>query len=447
MFSYQLVHKSEIQKYKEEIERLNSTILHAAEFISEIGKGNLDATYQHESGDDILRSALLSMKSQLKEIADQEKNQTWTNKGLALFADLIRAQYANLNDFSYALISNLVKYLRANQGGVFILTGEDEGNPVLKMSASYAYDKKKYNETIVRPGQGLLGQAFLEKESIYLTEIPDKYTTITSGLGEATPSMIMIVPLKYNEEVVGVLEVASFRKIEKFELEFAEKIAQSMATAISTLKINERTEKLLYETREQTESLKSQEEEMRQNLEELQATQEKSESMERDLRENKEMLEQKLQEHNLENKRIMEYMDNYKQILIEVLDELPLKIFIKDDQGKFILVNTAVANAHNTSIDKLLNTSDFDYFPKEQATDYRKQEMEIINGGKPVVFYHEETISGKKRILKTMKRAIYLKHLDQSGGLLGIQTDITEIRRLEELLKEKGIQLEGAQKK
>jgi PAS domain S-box-containing protein len=447
MIAYQLVNKSEIQQYKEEIDRLNGTILHAAEFISEIGKGNLEVDYKSDSENDILRTALLSMKSQLKKIADHEKNQAWANKGLALFGELMRVQYANLNDFSYAIISNLVKYLNANQGGVFILTGENEGKPLLEMYASYAYDKKKYNQKVIRPGQGLLGQAFLEKESIYITEIPDQYTTVTSGLGASTPSVVMIVPLNYNDVVVGVLEVASFNKFEKFELEFAEKIAQSMGAAVTSIKINERTEKLLYETREQTESLKSQEEEMRQNLEELQSTQEKSESMESDLRMNKEMLEQKLLEHDLENKRMIEYMDNYKQILIEVLDELPLKIFIKDDQGKFILVNTAVANAHNMSIEKLLNTSDFDYYPEEQASQYRKQELDIIKEGKPVVFYHEETVNSKKKVLKTMKRPIYLKHLDQSGGLLGIQTDITEIKRLEELLKEKEAKLEGYMKK
>lgn len=447
MISYRLVNKSEIQEYKEEIERLNDTIFYAAEFISEIGKGNLDADYKSDSENDVLRTALLSMKNQLKEIADHEKNQAWANKGLELFGELMRVQYANLNDFSYAIISNLVKYLNANQGGVFILTGEAEGKPLLEIYGSYAYDKKKYHQKVIRPGQGLLGQAFLEKETIYITEIPDQYTTITSGLGEATPSVIMIAPLNYNDVVVGVLEIASFTKFEKFELEFAEKIAQSMGAAVTSIKINERTEKLLYETREQTESLKSQEEEMRQNLEELQSTQEKSESMESDLRMNKEMLEQKLMEHDLENKRMIEYMDHYKQILTEILDELPLKIFIKDNQGKFILVNTAVANAHNTTIEKLLNTSDFDYFTKEQATTYRKQELDIINDGKPVVFYHEETISGKKMVLKTMKRPIYLKHLDQSGGLLGIQTDITEIRRLEELLKEKERKLEEHQNK
>ncbi len=440
MISYQLIHKDKIRMYEAEIERLNATIEHAAEYISEIGKGNIDAEYNSDT-EDVLRKALLAMKLQLKIISDQEKNQAWVNKGLALFADLLRTQYSSLNAFSNALISNLVKYLHANQGGVFVLTGEDDHRPLLEMSASYAYDRKKFLEKTIRIGQGLVGQAFVEKETIYLTEIPDKYTYVTSGLGDATPGAILIVPLKFNEEVVGVMEIASFEKFEPYQIEFVEKIAQSIATAISSIKINERTERLLHETREQAENLKSQEEEMRQNLEELQATQEKSEMMERELRIHKQELEQKLLEHEAESKRVQEYLDNYKKILIEVLDEIPQKIFLKDDQGKFILVNTAVANAHNLSIEKLLNTSDFDYFDKKEAEEFRKQEMEIIDGGKPVVFYHEEMISGKKTVLKTMKRPIYLKHLEQSGGLLGIQTDVTEIKKLEEQLKEKDKEL------
>ncbi|HVD97113.1 MAG TPA: GAF domain-containing protein [Cytophagaceae bacterium] len=437
MFSYQILHQNKIAHYEAEIAKLHKAIHHAAEYIAEIGKGNLDAEYNSDTKEDVLKTALLAMQVQLKNLSEAEKNQTWINIGLARFADLLRTQYQSLEEFSNAFISQLIKYLHANQGGIFILQGEDDGNPRLELSASYAYGRKKFLEKSVRIDKGLLGQAFQEKGTIYLTELPDQYTYVTSGLGEATPDSILIVPLIHNNDVLGVIELASFLKFEKHQIEFAEKIAESVATTLASIKINERTSRLLQETREQAENLKSQEEEMRQNLEELQTTQEKTEGMERELRIHKQMLERKLKEHEAESARVREYLDNFKQILIEVLDELPQKIFLKDEQGKFILVNTAVANAHDLSIEKLLNTSDFDYFSKKEAEEFRRQELDIINGGKPVVFHHEETISGKKRILKTMKRPIYLKHLDQSGGLLGIQTDVTEVKRLEEQLKEK----------
>lgn len=107
-----------------------------------------------------------------------------------------------------------------------------------------------------------------------MTDVPDNYINITSGLGTANPSAILIVPMIYNDEIYGVIEIASFKEYEEFELGLVKKVAESIASAISTVRNNEHTRHLLTESQKLTEQMKSQEEALRQNAEELQSTQE-----------------------------------------------------------------------------------------------------------------------------------------------------------------------------
>jgi PAS domain S-box-containing protein len=120
----------------------------------------------------------------------------------------------------------------------------------------------------------LAGQAWQEGDIVYLTDVPQNYVKITSGLGDANPTSVLIVPLKVNDQIFGVVEIASFSTFQDFEMEFVQKIAESIASTISSVKINAKTQHLLEESQEMTEQMRAQEEEMRQNMEELQATQE-----------------------------------------------------------------------------------------------------------------------------------------------------------------------------
>jgi PAS domain S-box-containing protein len=273
--------KDEIGEMAEAVEKLVAGLRSTSFFAENIGKGNYEADYQPLSEKDVLGNALIEMRYNLKRVAEDDKKRNWATEGMAKFGELLRKNNDNISNLSDEIISNLVKYTHSNQGGLFIVN-EDAGEPFLELKACYAWDKKKYLEQQIHRGEGLTGQAWQEGDIIHMTEIPDNYISITSGLGESNPRSIIIVPLKVNDVIYGVVEIASFNDFAPHEIEFVEKIAESIASTISSVKVNERTQRLLEDSTIMTEQMRAQEEEMRQNMEELQATQEEMQRSQRD---------------------------------------------------------------------------------------------------------------------------------------------------------------------
>lgn len=244
-------------------------------FAENIGKGTYDSSFKPLSDHDVLGNALINMRNNLSKVAEDDQKRNWATEGLARFGELLRTNNDNLDKLADEIIGNLVKYLKANQGAIYIIDDAESGNePTMSMKACYAWDKKKFLNHQIHRGEGLAGQAWQEGDLIYLTEVPPNYIKITSGLGDANPTSVIIVPLKVNDQIFGIVEIASFNVFKDYETEFVEKIAESIASTISSVKINARTQRLLEESQEMTEQMRAQEEEMRQNMEELQATQE-----------------------------------------------------------------------------------------------------------------------------------------------------------------------------
>jgi|GEM_PF-498231 len=244
-------------------------------FAENIGNGSYNTDFRPLSEHDVLGNALINMRNNLSKVAEDDKKRNWATGGLATFGEILRTNNTDLLRLSDEIISNLVKYLKANQGALYIIDDELEGDePTMSMKACYAWDKKKFLNHKIFKGEGLAGQAWQEGDTVYLTEVPQDYVRITSGLGDANPTSVLIVPLKVNDQIFGVVEIASFSQFQDYEMEFVQKIAESIASTISSVKINAKTQRLLEESQEMTEQMRAQEEEMRQNMEELQATQE-----------------------------------------------------------------------------------------------------------------------------------------------------------------------------
>ncbi|MCK4750915.1 MAG: PAS domain S-box protein, partial [Bacteroidales bacterium] len=204
-----------------------------------------------------------------------ERQRNWISEGMAEFGDILRTHAQELETMTYAVISNMVRYLDANQGAIF-LAEEDGDDKFLNMVACHAYDRKKFPDKKIKWGEGLIGAVALERKGYFTDKIQDGYLTITSGLGKANPKYLIIEPLIWNEIVFGVIEIASFKRMEEFKIQFVSRVAESIATTINTMESNLRTEQLLKETQAQADQLARQEEQVRQNMDALKVAQEEA---------------------------------------------------------------------------------------------------------------------------------------------------------------------------
>ena len=432
----------EIGAMSNSVNDLVDNLTETARFAKEIGEGNLACSYAPRGNEDKLGIALVGMQGSLakaKELEEAQKEANkksqWANEGMAKFAEILRNNHDNLKEMSFDVLKNLVKYVNAIQGGVFVLNDDVEDDHFLEMTACFAYDRRKMHQKRVDMGEGLVGRCFFEKQSILLKEMPDNYLEITSGLGQKNPNNLILVPLKINDTVNGVLEIASFNEFEEYQIRFIEKIAESISSTITSVRINERTTALLERSQVQAEQMAAQEEEMRQNLEELQATQEE--------------LEKRARENDQMNKEL----EKEKYLLDALLSTIPDFIYFKDEQCRFIRVSESMASLFkvNSAAD-LVGKSDFDFHSAEHANRSYQEEMEIVRTGKKIIdnVVCERWDDGREQWVSTTKMPL----IGADGrivGSFGISKLITDFKRMEiemtmqnEAMKETLAQMEKA---
>ena len=279
-----LSNRNEIGYIAQNINNLAAMLQKATEFTQEIGEGNLEVKYKEdetEIEEESLAGSLIQMREKMSKIAELDRQRAWAAEGLARFSDILRRKADDLDALSANLLTELVEYLGSAQGNLYILD-ENEKDPSLELKASWAYDREKFIEGSIKPGEGLLGQLYLEGKTLNMVDIPKGYLNIASGLGDAPPTNLIITPLKLNEETLGMLELASFKGFEDYQVEFLERLGEAIASSLYNARVNRRTQVLLNESQSRAQEIQAQEEEMRQNMEELQATQEEMQRKERD---------------------------------------------------------------------------------------------------------------------------------------------------------------------
>jgi len=222
---------------KNVIETSIKNIRMASDFIQALARGNYDIGWTGLNKEnstlnkDALAGNLIDLREKLKKIKVDDERRNWGNEGLTRFAELVRNHQADMDQLSDRCVSFLTKYLEGQQGNLFLLENKDSDR-YLNLVAFFAFDSKKICDKRIDIGSGLIGQSFADAEVVRLENIPDGYMKIKSGLGASAPAQLVIVPFKMNENVVGVVEIASFSVFEDHQIDFLMKAGEIFASAI-----------------------------------------------------------------------------------------------------------------------------------------------------------------------------------------------------------------------
>jgi PAS domain S-box-containing protein len=350
----------------------------------------------------------------------EEEELKYTALGLSRFSEILSSSKEELKKLGQDLIFELTKYLGVNMGALYIVKGENEDDQVLELLSGYAPDLKQI-EARIKPGEGYVGTCFKEGMVMEITDVPDTYAKISSGLGEAIPRSIVFLPLMQDERRLGVIELASFKKLEKYKLDFVQRLTQNIASFIAIRTASARMKEMLEQSQSQAEELQAQEEELRQNLEEMQATQEE------------------LGRQIEKNKLIQEDLAKEKYLMDALMNSIPEYIYFKDLDSKFLKNSKSHSILFGFPDPKdIAGKSDFDFFSDEHARPALEAEQNIIKTGKPILDLVEKEVKkdGSVSWVSTTKMPL----IDNQGkivGTFGISKDITQARKAEIEIQEK----------
>ena len=274
--------KNELSEISVLLRRFSKSLQDKTSFADALAEGKEAKELETLSKEDSLANALIRMEKQITAAKAEDlkhkqssEERRWANEGIAKFGEILRIHNNEINVLAEHVIQELVNYLDASVGGFFLVVDED-ADVGLKLIASFAFERRKYIQKQFAFGEGMIGTCAIEQDKIFLTDIPENYINIASGLGEGKPRSLLLIPLKLENETLGVIEIASISVFKEYEIAFVENLADSIASAVATVKMNMRTAQLLEQSQQQAREMAKQEDIMRQNMEELQTTQENS---------------------------------------------------------------------------------------------------------------------------------------------------------------------------
>ena len=299
---------NEQQKASHNSRRLTDTFTIIEEFVEKVKRGDYSSKLRLDNyKDDNLARALDVLHKKLADNAQSTANRSWISEGRLTVASILR-MHNNYEDLAVEVTREITNYVNAVQGAFYVINGEGK-EAEIEMKARYAYNRRKYQMEKFRIGEGLVGQCAFEKATVYRTEIPEEYVSISSGLlGERRPSALLLVPLISNEKLHGILELASVRPFTDLEINFVEELSDIIARTLFNLKTNQRTVELLHETQEKSTVLQEQQSELQENARVMQETQE-------ELKDTNSRLEEQMEEVSRTQRKLHSLLENSSEII------------------------------------------------------------------------------------------------------------------------------------
>ncbi|MCG6497586.1 HAMP domain-containing protein [Kitasatospora sp. A2-31] len=271
---------------------------------------------------DELKDNINQMIANLRETTRTNQEQDWLKTNLARISGLLQGR-RDLEAVASLIMTELTPVVSAQHGAFFlaqpagrtaelITEDDDENDTVLRLIGSYGYQRRAMPTTF-RPGESLIGQAAVEKRAIILKEAPPGYLKIASGLGEASPAHIVVLPVLFEGRLLGVIELATFSSFTTVALDFLNQIADLIGVTVNTISVNTKTEGLLLESQRLTAELSMRSAELEARQEELERTNE-------ELQEKASQLAQQNRDIEIKNSEIEEA----RQVLEERAEQLAL---------------------------------------------------------------------------------------------------------------------------
>ena len=353
---------------------LTSQVRAIAGVATAVTKGDLTRSVTVEAKGEVaeLKDNVNEMIRNLRETTNQNSEQDWLKTNLAKFTRVLQGQ-RDLLTVSKTILSELAPLIDAHQGLFYIMDESEPEERKLKMLSSYAFKERKNLAQEWRIGEGLVGQCAYEKQRILLTNVPEDYIQITSGLGEARPLNIIVLPIIFEGKVKAVIELASFAMYSATHQAFMDQLAESIGIVLNTIEANMRTEELLKQSQSLANELGSQQEELRQTNDELESKARLLEEQKmkvdvknREVEQAKAAIEEKAAQLSLTSKYKSEFLSNMSHelrtplnsllILAQQLSDNPQK-HLDDKEVEFVKTIYSAGNDLLSLINEILDLS------------------------------------------------------------------------------------------